>query len=367
MGADLHLKTEGPDILADGGTRHLLLPIEDNVEEMFGAAFAPTGGAGPASAAAFPGTPSGTPVDADPQPVQDPFAETEMIAVKGPVTPSDTVRVPEVPVGEANTLHSLSLPLAATSLEPKSNGAARGAESDGHREGVSMAQPGRGGEASQTESHADPPDADNANPPDAENDVDHGHEVRALQTAIAEQDARIIVNGYPGEVVARLHIEQDVMLDQDVDIALTSIDGGGHFAILVDQDMYIDQEVDIDLEIFDADGVLYIDLFLRDSIEIEQDTSIGFQLGEGRPGGTVEVDQDIELEQDVDIDIDIEDELEERYVLNVEIGIAQEVDVVQQASVDIVISNDEIDVAVDAAQTAIVDQQTIALVDFAIA
>ncbi|WP_077967617.1 hypothetical protein [Ensifer adhaerens] len=363
MGADLHLKTEGPDILADGGTRDLLLPIEDNAEEMLGQAFAPTGGADPASGAAFPGTPSGAPVDADLQPAQDSFAEMEMISVKGPVTPSDTVGAPEVPVGEANILPSLSLPIAPTSLEPKST---RGGESDGHGEGGSMAQPGRGGDARQTESHADPPDADNANPPDAENDVDHGHEVSVLQTAIAEQDARIIVNGYPGEVVARLHIEQDLVLDQDVDIALTT-DGGGHFAILVDQDMYIGQEIEIDLDIFDADGVLYIDLFLRDSIEIEQDTSIDVQLGNGPPGGSVEVDQDIELEQDVDIDVDIEDELEERYVVKVEIGVAQEVAVAQQASVGIAFSNDEIDVAVDAVQAAAVDQQTIALVDFAVA
>ncbi|WP_065375103.1 hypothetical protein [Ensifer adhaerens] len=358
MGADLHLKTEGPDILADGGTRDLLLPIEDNAEEMLGQAFTPTGGADPASGAAFPGTSPRTPAGGDLRPTQDSFADAEMIAVKGSVTPSDMVRAPEAPVGEANTPHYLSISVAPTSLEPRSNGGTRGGESDGHREGGSTGQPGRGGDASQTEGHADLPDAGN--------DVEHGHDVSVLQTAIAEQDARIIVNGYPGEVVARLHIEQNLVLDQDVDIALTT-DGGRHFAILVDQDMYIGQEIEIDLEIFDADGVLYIDLFLRDSIEIEQDTSIDLQLGNGPPGGSVEVDQDIELEQDIDIDVDIEDGLEERYVVKVEIGVAQEVAVAQQASIGIAFSNDEIDVAVDAVQAAVVDQQTIALVDFAVA
>jgi hypothetical protein len=357
MGTD-HLKTEGPDILADRGARDLLLPIEGNEEEVFAQAFTSAGNAGPASEAAFPGTSPATPLGADAWPAQEPFVVGEMIAVKGPVTQSDTLRAPQAPVGEATTLHSFSLSLAPTSLALKPNEGTRGAESDGSRDGGATGQSGRDGHASTTEGRADPLDADN--------DVDHGHDVSVLQTAIAEQDAQIIVNGYPGEVVVRLDVEQGLVQDQDVDIAL-AIDEGGHFAILVDQDMRIDQETEVDLEIFDEDGVLYIDLVLRDSIEIEQDTSIGFQLGEGLHGGTVEVDQNIDLEQNIDIDIDIEDELEERYVIKVEIGVVQEVAVAQQATVDIAISNDDIDVAVDAVQTATVDQQTIALVDFAIA
>ncbi|HEV7323296.1 MAG TPA: hypothetical protein VGO04_32230 [Ensifer sp.] len=358
MGADAHLKTEGPDILADRGTRDLLLPIEGSEAEVFAQAFTSAGSVVPASGAAFPGTSPATPVGADAWPAQGSFVVGEMIAVKGPATPNDTLRAPQSSVGEATTLHSISLSVAPTSLEPKPNGGTRGLESDGNREGGSTGEPGRVGHASQTEGHADPPDAGH--------DVDHGHDVSVLQTAIAEQDAQIIVNGYPGDVVVRLDVEQGLVQDQEVDIALTT-DEGGHFAILVDQDMHIGQEIEIDLDIFDEDGVLYIDLFLRDTIDIEQDTSIGLELGEGLHGGTVEVDQDIELEQNVDIDIDIEDELEERYVIKVEIGVSQEVAVTQHASVDIAISNDDIDVAVDASQTAVVDQQTTALVDFALA
>ena len=134
-----------------------------------------------------------------------------------------------------------------------------------------------------------------------------------------------MVSGYVGEVVARVHIDQDLTMDQDVDISFL-IDGDGHFALLLDQDMRIDQEVEIDIEIFDVDGVLYVDLFLRDSIEIEQDTTLDVRISDGSPGGTVEVNQDIELDQTVDIDIDVEDELEERYVVKVDVASLQEVD-----------------------------------------
>lgn len=195
---------------------------------------------------------------------------------------------------------------------------------------------------------------------------DDGHSIRVTQFAEVDQDASIIVQGYVGEVVARLHIDQNLMMDQDVDIAFT-IDGDGHFSVLLDQDMRISQALDIDVDIHDTDGVLFIDVFLRDSIEVEQDTTLAMRIDDGPQGGTVEINQDLELDQDVDIDIDIEDDLEERYIIKVAVETVQQVDAYQDAVVDITDVNGGIDMDVDATQTVAVDQETIVRADFALA
>lgn len=195
---------------------------------------------------------------------------------------------------------------------------------------------------------------------------DDGHTIRVTQFAKVDQDASIIVQGYVGEVVARLHIDQDLMMDQDVDIAFT-IDGDGHFSVLLDQDMRISQALDIDVDIHDTDGVLFIDVFLRDSIEVEQDTTLAMRIDDGPQGGTVEINQDLEIDQDVDIDIDIEDDLEERYIIKVAVETVQQVDADQDAVVDISDVNGGIDMDVDATQTVAVDQETIVRADFALA
>jgi hypothetical protein len=131
--------------------------------------------------------------------------------------------------------------------------------------------------------------------------------------------------------------------------------------------MRIDHDIRVDVTIFDGGDVLHIDDFLRDWVEVEQDTTLGMRITDGPPGGTVEVEQTLEIDQDVDIDIDIEDELEERYIINVEVEIRQEVDAEQNAVVDIADINGGIDMDVDAAQTAAVDQETIVRADFALA
>ncbi|KAB0268868.1 hypothetical protein [Microvirga brassicacearum] len=199
----------------------------------------------------------------------------------------------------------------------------------------------------------------------AAGETDDAHSINLTQIAEVDQDASIVVRGYAGEVVARLHIDQDIMMDQDVDFGFI-IDGDGHFVIRLDQDMRIEQEIDIDLEIFGADGVLYVDLYVSDSIEIEQDTKLDMWITDGPPGGTVQVHQDIELEQDVDIDIQIEDDLEERYAIKVDIDVIQEVDADQDAAIDVAYANGEIDMDVDAVQMAAVDQETVAQIDFAL-
>ena len=74
---------------------------------------------------------------------------------------------------------------------------------------------------------------------------DDAHSIKVTQIAAVDQEASVMVSGYVGEVVARVHIDQDLMMDQDADISLL-IDGDGHFALLLDQDTRIDQEVEID-------------------------------------------------------------------------------------------------------------------------
>jgi hypothetical protein len=187
--------------------------------------------------------------------------------------------------------------------------------------------------------------------------------INVMQTVLVDQDASLAVTGYVGEVAARLHICQDLVMDQDVDISFT-VDGEGNFAVLLDQEMRIDQEIDLDLEIFDVDGVLHLDVFLRDSVEVEQDTTIDLRISDGPPGGTVDVNQDIELDQDVDIDIDTE--LEELYAVKAYVDVLQQADADQDAVVDIDDWNGEIDMDVEATQTAIIEQQTVVQVDFAL-
>ncbi|MFD1984110.1 hypothetical protein ACFSOZ_15755 [Mesorhizobium newzealandense] len=195
--------------------------------------------------------------------------------------------------------------------------------------------------------------------------TDDVHSINVMQTVLVDQDASFAVSGYVGEVAARLHIFQDLVMDQDVDISLT-VDGEGNFAVLLDQEMRIDQEIDLDLEIFDVDGVLHLDVFLWDSVEVEQDTTIDLRISDGPPGGTVDVNQDIELDQDVDIDIDIDSELEELYAVRAYVDVLQQANADQYAVVDIEDWNGKIDMDVDATQTAIIEQQTVVQVDFAL-
>jgi len=190
------------------------------------------------------------------------------------------------------------------------------------------------------------------------------HSVTLSQIADIDQDASILVHGYGGKVVARLHIDQTIRMDQDINLAF-SLDGTGHFAVRIDQQLSVEQEIDIDLEIFEDDGVLYIDLDMSDSIEIEQDTNVGISITDGPPGGVVEVSQDMTLDQDVDVDIDIEDDLADRYVVTVAIDVTQEIDTDQDANVDADYENGELDLDIEATQMAAVDQEMIAQIDFA--
>lgn len=346
----------------DRGTRDLLPFLASDPEEIFG------------PEAELPARPSGAGEGALPSSPQEMYQAAVLPAMEG-----------EAAAGVALSLPGSGQLPAITSIDV-SQAPGPGVEIDSPT--VTMAQdhglaghllswPLGPGSASSRSDHRDGleerPEHDNGAPDPAGRDgsdlkdaPDGVHTIRVTQLAEVDQDASIIVQGYVGEVVARLHIDQDLMMDQDVDIAFT-IDGDGHFSVLLDQDMRVSQALDIDVDIYDADGVLFIDVFLRDMIEVEQATTLDAHIGDGPQGGPVEVDQDLELDQDVDIDIDIEDDLEERYIIKVTVETVQQVDAEQDAIVDISDVNGGIEMDVDATQTVAVDQETIVRADFALA
>ena len=68
--------------------------------------------------------------------------------------------------------------------------------------------------------------------------------------------------------------------------------------------------------------------------------------------------------KNIDIDVDIEDDLEERYLVNVQVGTLQDADVDQDAVVGVKELNGHTDVDLNAIQTAAVEQQTFVHADF---
>ncbi|MFC4174463.1 hypothetical protein ACFOYU_20825 [Microvirga sp. GCM10011540] len=194
---------------------------------------------------------------------------------------------------------------------------------------------------------------------------DDGHDITVTQIADVDQDATILVQGYIGPIVARFHVDQSITMDQDADVSI-DIDGNGHFAISIDQRMFISQQTELDLNIYDDDGVLYVDLFLRDVIEVDQDTNVVFNFYDGFGENDLQIVQDLVMDQDADVDIDIEDDLEERYTVKVEAVIQQEVDAEQDARLDIEALDEGFEVDVQADQVASIDQETLVKIDFAL-
>ncbi len=194
---------------------------------------------------------------------------------------------------------------------------------------------------------------------------DGEHDIDVTQIADVDQDATIVVQGYMGSVVSRFHIDQKIQMDQDADVDV-NIDGSGHFAITIDQKMYISQQTDVDLKIFDEDGVLYVDLYLRDVIEVDQDTSVLFNMYDGFGDNDLVIIQDLEMDQDVDVDVDVEDELEERYDVKVDVSVLQDADADEEANLQITNHAGELEVDLEANQVAHVDQETFVKIDFAL-
>ena len=372
-------------IAADDGTRDLLPPSEADpteiigIETMFAGSLALAIGASLftiPSTAMLPAADLPPPSEADPTEIigtETMFADSLSLAREVPhSTISSATMLPaadpppneqeDFPLDQDSQGPALVLIKGlAASIDASTACAGEGAGGHDHREDGPDKQPLPESEENRSGASHCP-----TSPDDIFGELNVAHSIHVTQVAIVDQEASVMVSGYVGEVVARLHINQELMMDQDVDISFV-VDGDGHFALLLDQDMRIDQDVEIDLDIFDVDGVLYVDLFLHDSIEIEQDTTVDIRISDGSPCGTVEVNQDLEFDQEVDIDIDIEDELEERYIVKVTVESLQAVDAAQDAAVAIRYLNGEIDMDVDAMQTAAVEQQTVVQADFSLA
>lgn len=265
--------------------------------------------------------------------------------------------------GNGSILTGISVPLDQNFLAGGSHAAFTYRGATGELERQDAGHGGQGGHAGG--SGPPSPQAAGQNSDPAAGTSDDVHSIDVTQITEVEQDASIFVSGYVGDVVARLYIDQDLFMEQDIDIDF-SIDGDGHFVVRLDQETRIDQDIWVELKIYDEDGTLFVDVFLRDSIDIEQDTAIDLRISDGPLGGTVEVNQDIELDQDVDIQIDIEDDLQQRYIVNASVEVRQTVDVDHDAVVDIAERDGEVDLDVDALQTAFVDQETIVHADFAL-
>jgi hypothetical protein len=154
-------------------------------------------------------------------------------------------------------------------------------------------------------------------------------------------------------------------MDQDADIEV-DIAGNGHFAITIDQKMYISQQTDVDVSIFDEDGVLYVDLFLRDVIEVDQDTSILFTLYDGFGDNDLVVIQDLEMDQEADVQVEIEDDLEERYSVAVDVAVLQDADADEEANLRIANHAGDLEIDLEANQVANIDQETFVKLDFAL-
>jgi hypothetical protein len=360
---------------ADKGTRDLLPFIQDDPGEIVTTETAPDGSPALANSVSIPIMPPAAGPIADPGLVEsDDHSGSASVPIKAPASASTLAQTPDPVIGDSEHIEvsapSLTLnlkipkpPAAAHrggsgNSDHRHDGDGQGGQDGGNSHGSDDS--GATGKPSETIGHT-PGDTGTAS-----EEVDYTHSIGVTQIAEVDQDASIIVQGYVGEVSARLHIDQDLTMDQDVDISF-AIDGDGHFAILLDQDTRISQDIDIDIRILDVDDVLYVDVFLRDSVEVEQDTTLDLSITDGPPGGSVAISQGIELDQDVDIDIDIEDELEERYIITVDVDVLQEADADQDAVVDITDRNGEIDMDIEAVQTAFVDQETLVRIDFALA
>jgi hypothetical protein len=359
----------------DKGTRDLLPFIQDDPGEIVTTETSLDGSPATANAVSDPAVPSAAGPIVDPGLAEDDGSSGSVpVPIKAPAAAPVSYQALDPATGDSEHIEVAAPSLTLNLKIPKPPAAAhRGGtgNSDHQHDGDGRSEqdgdnahdsddPDATGRASGKTGH-DPGDVGTAS-----EEVDDGHSIGVTQIAEVDQDASIIVQGYVGEVHARLHIDQNVTMDQDVDISF-AIDGDGHFDVLLDQDTRISQDIDVDIRILDVDDVLYVDVFLRDSVEVEQDTILDLSITDGPPGGTVAISQDIELDQDVDIDIDIEDELEERYIITVDVDVLQEADADQDAVVDITDRNGEIDMDVEAVQTAFVDQETLVRIDFALA
>jgi len=195
--------------------------------------------------------------------------------------------------------------------------------------------------------------------------VPDGDDLHIVQTAFVDQDAEVLLNGWIGDSKIRVFMENDADIDQDVDIDL-DYDSSGRMFLRLNQFMTIDQETEIDLDIYEVKGVLYVDLHLRNEVDVEQDTELDLMMGGWNGGSLVYANNDLDVRQHTDIDVDIEDELEEQFKIKVAVGVKQAIHTDQDADIDLTYSNGAFGVDLDAIQTATIEQDTTLKIDFSV-
>jgi hypothetical protein len=195
--------------------------------------------------------------------------------------------------------------------------------------------------------------------------VPDGDDLHIVQTAFVDQDADVLLNGWIGDSKIRIFMENDADIDQDVDIDL-DYDSSGRMFLRLNQFMTIDQETEIDLDIYEVKGVLYVDLHLRNEVDVEQDTELDLMMGGWNGGSLVYANNDLDVRQHTDVDIDIDDDLEEQFKIKVAVGIKQAIHADQDADIDLTYANGAFGVDLDAIQTATIEQDTTLKIDFSV-
>ena len=195
--------------------------------------------------------------------------------------------------------------------------------------------------------------------------VPDGDDLHIVQTAFVDQDAEVLLNGWIGDSKIRVFMENDADIDQDVDIDL-DYDSSGRMFLRLNQLMTIDQETEIDLDIYEVKGVLYVDLHLRNEVDVEQDTELDLMMGGWNGGSLVYANNDLDVRQHTDVDIDIDDDLEEQFKIKVAVGIKQAIHTDQDADIDLTYANGAFGVDLDAIQTATIEQDTTLKIDFSV-
>ncbi len=195
--------------------------------------------------------------------------------------------------------------------------------------------------------------------------VPDGDDLHVVQTAFVDQDADVLLNGWVGDSKIRVFMENDADIDQDVDIDL-DYDSNGRMFLRLNQFMTIDQETEIDLDIYEVKGVLYVDLHLRNEVDIEQDTELDLMMGGWNGSSLVHANNDLDVRQHTDVDVDIDDDLEEQFKIKVAVGIKQAIHADQDADIDLTYSNGAFGVDLDAIQTATIEQDTTLKIDFSV-
>ncbi|UVF19358.1 hypothetical protein HPT29_023530 [Microvirga terrae] len=195
--------------------------------------------------------------------------------------------------------------------------------------------------------------------------VPDSDDIHIVQTAFVDQDADVLLNGWMGESKIRVFMDNDADMEQDADIRL-DVDANNRVFLRLDQSMTIDQNTEIDLDIYEVKGVLYVDLYLKNEVDIVQDTELDLMMDGWHGKSQFVVNNHLDIRQDVDVDVDIDDELEEKFAIKVAIGVKQAIDVDQDADIDVSYADGAIGVDVDAVQTATIDQDTTLRIDFSV-